>query len=803
MNSLSKRLRKRICRIELYAAAAAGIISAEILFMGPVTGVANNGDYNRVVYPAGLEFITDSRYTNIDRYFRFAQSGNPSGRSFNTSLFIPVEAAKLLNRLIKSSTIFDIVFLGISFTVLFMIGIYLLVKGQKTGKKGLDLLLSVMLLLFLCDVGYVSYFNSFLGEAAIFVYLLLMSGVVSWMLGRRKITIPWIICFFISSVLFISAKQANVLMGIFIAGFGLTILLVDRRPKIIISICASTLLLAGVSIYLYISVPESMDQITKHQTVFYGILKNSPTPEQDLEFLGLDGKLTVLKEASFYDTGLPIASHSTLLENTFYNKISFFKVLKFYLYHPDRFIKKLEVTAKNSTMIRTPYLGNFLFEDTHERFNFSREFSLWSTFKKTYFPNSLGFIAAFFLLYLLVLLFEYYKAFKRTGDGYAVLKTNMFVLLWTIGVSQFFIPILGDGEVDLEKHMFLYNLCFDLMLISAVIWIVNGITKAMGILKSRISVKTIARWLKLSAGLFLITLLFSISNTFSKTTEAAADGRQLISSVSGTGTYLRFGRYGGEDLLWQVIDNDNGRIMLIADKIICFREFDTREESSRNMERKEFGSNDWETSDIRTWLNSDNETIQYKRAPEAAAEVWQMQGSYNAVPGFLYGFTKQEKDMIGTVPHKSILSIYDLHKKEGGSSYYLWTNCISLLMQNFERAYCQTVSDRVFLPDVREMKECVFDNGLKYRKKALSQAAQKIGISSRQYVNYWLRTPYAARASFVRTIGSDGYVYYKDANCSNMGVLPVLCLKPGCVAAGGDGSFDDPFRLGFSASDAG
>ncbi|MBQ9552811.1 MAG: hypothetical protein IJU96_08605 [Clostridia bacterium] len=65
------------------------------------------------------------------------------------------------------------------------------------------------------------------------------------------------------------------------------------------------------------------------------------------------------------------------------------------------------------------------------------------------------------------------------------------------------------------------------------------------------------------------------------------------------GDYVRFGVYRGEPLLWQVIQFDqNGRPLLIADEVICFKAFDVPTDAAV------YGSSDWDDCSLKRWLNS-------------------------------------------------------------------------------------------------------------------------------------------------------------------------------------------------------
>ncbi|MNW21242.1 hypothetical protein D3C71_2220450 [compost metagenome] len=54
------------------------------------------------------------------------------------------------------------------------------------------------------------------------------------------------------------------------------------------------------------------------------------------------------------------------------------------------------------------------------------------------------------------------------------------MLLGLIGLFSFLVPILGDGRADIGKHLFLFNVCFDMMAVSMFGWILH---KVAGIVK--------------------------------------------------------------------------------------------------------------------------------------------------------------------------------------------------------------------------------------------------------------------------------------------------------------------------------
>lgn len=52
---------------------------------------------------------------------------------------------------------------------------------------------------------------------------------------------------------------------------------------------------------------------------------------------------------------------------------------------------------------------------------------------------------------------------------------ELFAWIGLIGAVSFVIPVIGDGEADMAKHLFLFNVCFDMMLAAALLWLVRKV----------------------------------------------------------------------------------------------------------------------------------------------------------------------------------------------------------------------------------------------------------------------------------------------------------------------------------------
>ena len=87
------------------------------------------------------------------------------------------------------------------------------------------------------------------------------------------------------------------------------------------------------------------------------------------------------------------------------------------------------------------------------------------------------------------------------------------------------------------------------------------------------------------------TLMFSLCGCSSKTVLENRKGDRLEADQVKVGKTVRFGDYHGAEE-WLVIDIEDGKALLLAENVVDAKAFDD-------------DSSDWETSDLREWLNSD------------------------------------------------------------------------------------------------------------------------------------------------------------------------------------------------------
>jgi hypothetical protein len=456
--------------------AAAGIVAIVLLFAGPFIGVADNGDFLRIMGTAGLNYY-DAGESYEDRFFGyahtlFAYDGFLRGFYPSTQILLVV-LARLIGG-IANGEAFDIRILGGIYTALLLAAGYVAITAVRTEFRIVSALLALLMVFVFADVGYLAYFNSLFGEPVSFVFLLLSIGFGLKLARSEQPTVPLLLLFYASVLFLTCSKTQNAPIGIGFALLGLRYIgLGDKGRRIrtwIVGLSAFTVL---ASVTMYVAAPKDFKEINIYQTVFFGILNNSPDVEGDLDKLGLPQRLSVLAGTNYFQAGTAIPQNDPSLKEDFYDRISHFDVLGFYLSHPGRLVEKMAYAAENGMSIRPYYLGNYEKSEGKERGALSFRFSGWSEFKHRYVPNELWFVVAFFAAYMAVACLEWFKA-RALGSR---IKAELFLLLALTGIFAFLIPILGDGQADMGKHLFLFNVCFDAMVVSSVVWAIYRICK--------------------------------------------------------------------------------------------------------------------------------------------------------------------------------------------------------------------------------------------------------------------------------------------------------------------------------------
>lgn len=263
---------------------------------------------------------------------------------------------------------------------------------------------------------------------------------------------------------------------------------------------------------------------------------------------------------------------------------------------------------------------------------------------------------------------------------------------------------------------------------------------------------------------------------------------QALSNLA-VGSKVKFGKYQvnteeAQPIIWTIVAKNHvstpaypsNSVTLHAAEILDLRCFDAEEPSNSNSDRQKYGNNRYSVSNLDQWLNKDaaggawySAAHSADHSPDTTAGTGGYGTQYAARPGFLNGFTDDEKAAILSTTIRVVKPSID------GGSY-------------------EDVVRKVFLPSTTEV-------GLSNENSIAEGAAwgyytsntARIGYVTQQCFSntpssskpsskttawyWWLRTPRCLGANGARGVNSAGSLYNYNAYNGSNGVRPALNLS--------------------------
>ncbi|BBI30623.1 glycan biosynthesis hexose transferase WsfD [Cohnella abietis] len=459
--------------------AAAALIIA-LIMVSPVIGIADSGDFGRVLGITGLKVLNPSE-TYEQLYFNYAHQnfgyGGFTVGGYVSTHIILVALAGLLGRIINGE-VFDIRVLGVCYSVFFIWALVLMVRNAPKAENQrntviLAAVMSLCLLFVFGDIGYLAYFQSFFGEPYALIAMLLMVASAIALAGSDRPSGKLLALFVIAALAVATSKIQNAPLGFAFALLAWRIYSLRSDMKWRRQALIGVAVLVLGSALMIIVAPDRLKNTNLYQSIFYGVLKGSSNVEKDMEELGIPEKYAVLVGTNYFQKDIAIPQNDPVLREEVLEKLSHKDIAMYYLRHPSRFIEKLDKAAANSMFIRPNYLGNYDQSVGKPPKTLNYKYSGWSQFKLKHMPRSLAFYVGLYVLYLAVL----GTLWWRTASRRVRLVAETLAVVALAGVFSCIVPLIGDGEADLGKHLFMFNVCFDMMGVSIVMGAVYGLLK--------------------------------------------------------------------------------------------------------------------------------------------------------------------------------------------------------------------------------------------------------------------------------------------------------------------------------------
>lgn len=462
----------------LLATVLAAIISGILLFVPPIHGLADNGDFYRSILSNGIYRLPTSysQYSDfVITKFGIMQYFNENNVSVLSSQTIFIQIALLLNKLFYSRTIFDIRFMGLVYYLFYLGGIYLLTNAfVRPYRKVKSYVMGLLIVFIFADSAYTLYFNSFFAEPGMFILMLyLCASIISLARNIYSRRWPMTFLFFISTILLITNKQQNAPLALSfgVVAIGIMFLPHFRARRMATALGIVLVLMSGVGIYK--SIGSEIVGANTFQTFSHGTLLETSDPTKKIERGGVDGQFALMRNENYYSKNYAtLDPGSKYVKKHLMDKTGFAWIVRYYAGNLKQFNNLLDVAAKDVTAVQPRAVGNFVRNSGHKPGEQVKYFTVYSSLMGAFFPGKYAFDCLLAIGFIAVYSVGFYldiKAKRYMG----ILRFFLIFGLMTVVVFVPIVSIVGDGDADLAKHLFLVPVSLNMSLLMFISDLIN------------------------------------------------------------------------------------------------------------------------------------------------------------------------------------------------------------------------------------------------------------------------------------------------------------------------------------------
>lgn len=433
-------------------ALAAAILTWQLL-IPPVVGLANNGDFHKVLggfswaAPVADEYkyASGTYHYNPDNYVGFGY--------YSTEQLLAAIAIGL-NTLVSKAGTMDLRFIGFVHGLLYLLAFRLLLPLLRESWFS-----SILVLLVFGDVMYVAELNSFYMDVPALLFFLLSAVFLCRALRRqqRNDALGFLAC----ALCMIASKAQHAPLGLILVS------LLALRSRVFLpglsrwARVGSVLLLAAASLLMLKSTPWDYSATPIFSQVFYNILPRAKNPDREMRMLGLDESYRKYIGKHAYSEGSPV--NDPTFARKFLSTVSYPRIGLLLLRRPGRAYDLLTI-GLNEAGRQRPYLGNFDrgagFWDSAE----SHAFSMWSMLKAKLFEGR----GAVFLAYTTMLAFALPMVIWIRRARLPIGSFEAALALTAMMLAALLIAILGD-PLDCTRHAWLFLALSDTAMVSLIV----------------------------------------------------------------------------------------------------------------------------------------------------------------------------------------------------------------------------------------------------------------------------------------------------------------------------------------------
>jgi hypothetical protein len=442
----------RLRRSELLIVAVFAACIAFQLFVPPSVGLANNGDFAKMI---GRFALGPAIGDTSDEYKYFTAHWIFDPKFYwladeRSSELLPIDLALFVGWQLGRDQ-FDVRILG-AIHALVWIGCFaaLLPMVRRFGY-----IPAIAALFVLSDVSYIAYCNTFYRDTATFLFL--AWAVVLWlhfMFSEKSALLYGL--YLAAAALTIASKAQHAPLAIFFLILAVVAALEFGGiwRKVVASLAALVLVPIAWSTFDQVRGGEKLAQV--YAVIFTKILNKSREPDRDASELGLGPEY--LQYAGHWP-GLdgPNPMDDAGWRQEFERRTGQGAIVRFYLHHPRRAMIIIYRDLHSAAAHRTTGLGNYERDTGHAPYSQTGAFAWWSAIRSALFR-----VAPWHIL----VWYAGFVAFSIYALWFHRRIAILGMMLAGMGIIELGISALGDaGETD--RHLFVFHVITDFTILAA------------------------------------------------------------------------------------------------------------------------------------------------------------------------------------------------------------------------------------------------------------------------------------------------------------------------------------------------
>ncbi len=458
-------------RWELVCFAAFLALVGYQMFLRPVTGLANNSDFMKVLGPWSTctwdheaqnnKYLVTDYHVGPDCYYNLGLT--------STERLLAGVAIKI-SRPFSRTEHFDLRVLGASHLVILLIAFAILLRLTRRGPPLVRYGVPALFILIFSDVAYVCYLNSAYMDAASFVLLIGAAAVAaaacfncqSWLVTVAYLTF---------GVALVFSKSQHAVLGIFFAAPALVFASRKASRSLRIRWMSVALLLIASTVAMFAITPSSYQIFPIYSLIFSRLGPHSDAPLAMLEEIGLSEADLKYMNTNAYTPGAPI--YNALWAENFMSRTSFGDVIAYYLRHPLVPLAEMKRDLQNEAPVLRPTdMPNYRQKDGFPPGVMATRFSLWSKLRS----GALHLFPYHVILIYLAPWIAALVAWMRNDDLLRWRVMPPALVLSAAGILEFAMSALTDA-LDNARHLFLFHVITELLIVMIVAALLDRVSR--------------------------------------------------------------------------------------------------------------------------------------------------------------------------------------------------------------------------------------------------------------------------------------------------------------------------------------